>query len=237
MKPAQSYLKTHAPTSWSELPWGEYYRAAIEEAMQPWWSKFFGFHLLKIGHLSAEIASDQCSISHQVSAVEQGYNTQVLASPYQLPFAEKSVDVCLLLHTLAYGTDPHRILREVDRILTDDGWLVTTHFNPLSLLGVGKLLPLLRHREPYVSRMFTRIRILDWLHLLNYQIMHQSHFHVLPWHKRGGGSAMNTHLTALGCISLTIARKRTLPLTLMPIKFATRKPCFSRALGVTKNYS
>ncbi len=62
---------------------------------------------------------------------------QVLASPYQLPFAEKSVDACLLSHTLAYAANPHRILREVDRVLIDDGWLVISGFNPFSLLGLG----------------------------------------------------------------------------------------------------
>ena len=87
MKPAQTRQKIDAPASWAELPWGEYYRAAIELQLEPWWPKFFGFHLLKIGHLSAEIASDKCAISHQVNVGEQGKNMQVLASPYQLPFA------------------------------------------------------------------------------------------------------------------------------------------------------
>ncbi|WP_342221437.1 class I SAM-dependent methyltransferase [Candidatus Fukatsuia endosymbiont of Tuberolachnus salignus] len=235
MKPAQLCLKIHAPESWSELPWGEYYRSAIEQKMQPWWPKFFGFHLLKIGNLSTEITSDQCTITHQVSIAEQGRAVQILASPYQLPFAEKSVDAILLAHTLNYCIDPHSILRELDRVLVDDGWLVISHFNPLSLLGMGKLLPILRQRQPYTSRMFTQMRVLDWLGLLNYQVMHQSRFHVLPWHKQGGGF-INTHLPALGCVSLIIARKRRLPLTFNPMKFATAKPWFNRALGATKSY-
>ncbi|AJJ61473.1 class I SAM-dependent methyltransferase [Yersinia aldovae] len=235
MKPAQTRQKINAPASWAELPWGEYYRAALEQQLQPWWPKFFGFHLLKIGHLSAEIASDTCAISHQVNVGEQGKNMQVLASPYQLPFAEKSVDACLLSHTLAYAADPHRILREVDRVLIDDGWLVISNFNPMSILGAGKLVPLLRQRQPYVSRMFTQMRLLDWLSLLNYEVMHMSCFHVLPWHKEGG-RFISTHLPALGCVSLIVARKRTVPLTFNPMKFGARKPWFSRAVGATKSY-
>lgn len=235
MKPAQIHQKIDAPASWAELPWGEYYRAAIEQQLQPWWPKFFGFHLLKIGHLSAEIASDKCAISHQVNVGEQGKNMQVLASPYQLPFAEKSVDACLLSHTLAYASDPHRILREVDRVLIDDGWLVISNFNPLSLLGAGKLVPLLRQRQPHVSRMFTQMRLLDWLSLLNYEVLYLSRFHVLPWHKEGG-RFISTHLPALGCVSLIVARKRTIPLTFNPMKFGARKPWSSRAVGATKSY-
>ena len=235
MKPAQTHQQIDAPTSWAELPWGEYYRAALEQQLQPWWPKFFGFHLLKIGQLSAEIASDKCAISHQVNVGEQGTNMQVLASPYQLPFAEKSVDACLLSHSLAYATDPHRILREVDRVLIDDGWLVISNFNPISILGAGKLVPLLRQRQPYISRMFTQMRLLVWLSLLNYEVMHMSCFHVLPWHKEGG-RFISTHLHALGCVSLIVARKRTIPLTLNPMKFGARKPWFSRAVGATKSY-
>ncbi|VTP60588.1 Methyltransferase domain [Serratia rubidaea] len=64
-----------------------------------------------------------------------GAGLQVRADAYQLPFAAKSVDACLLAHSLPYADDPHRMLREVDRILIDDGWLVISSFNPLSLLG------------------------------------------------------------------------------------------------------
>lgn len=67
MKPAQIRQNIETPASWAELPWGEYYRAALEQQLQPWWPKFFGFHLLKVGHLSAEIASDKCAIAHQVN--------------------------------------------------------------------------------------------------------------------------------------------------------------------------
>jgi SAM-dependent methyltransferase len=129
-----------------------------------------GFHLLKIGNLSASLTTDKCAISHQVNVSLEGDNLQVVADAYQLPFAAKSVDACLLAHTLSYADDPHRMLREVDRVLIDDGWLVISSFNPFSLLGLGKLVPGLRRRQPYVSRMFTQMRLLDWLSLLNYEV-------------------------------------------------------------------
>lgn len=100
-------------------------------------------------------------------------------------FADKSVDVCLLAHTLPWCTDPHRLLREADRVLIDDGWLVISGFNPLSLMGLRKLVPVLRKTPPYNSRMFTLMRQLDWLSLLNFEVLHYSRFHVLPWKKQG----------------------------------------------------
>ena len=185
MKPAHT-LQSSPARSPGRSCRGEYYREALERQLQPWWPKLFGFHLLKMGMLSAELATDKCAISHQVNVGLEGEGLQVIADAYQLPFAAKSVDACLLAHTLSYADDPHRMLREVDRVLIDDGWLVISSFNPFSLLGLGKLVPGLRHRQPYVSRMFTQMRLLDWLSLLNYEVLHQARFHVLPWHRQGG---------------------------------------------------
>ncbi|HEI8867252.1 class I SAM-dependent methyltransferase [Serratia sp. AKBS12] len=235
MKPAHTLQQLASPQSWAALPWGEYYRAALERQLQPWWPKLFGFHLLKLGNLSAGLATDKCAISHQVNVGLNGGNLQVIADPYQLPFADKSVDACLMAQALSYADDPHRMLREVDRILIDDGWLVLSTFNPFSVLGLGKLIPGLRQRQPFASRMFTQMRLLDWLSLLNYEVLQQTRFHVLPWHRQGG-VFLGTHLPALGCMSMIVARKRTVPLTPTPMKLGARKPALSRAVGATKSY-
>jgi hypothetical protein len=81
------------------MPWGEYYRETLEQQMKPWLAKLYGFHLLKIGNLSAEINTEACAISHQVNVSLAGNPMQVRADPLHLPFAEKSVDACLLAHT------------------------------------------------------------------------------------------------------------------------------------------
>jgi ubiquinone/menaquinone biosynthesis C-methylase UbiE len=76
---------------------------------------------------------------------------QVKADPLHLPFAEKSVDACLLAHTLPWCSDPHRLLREADRVLIDDGWMILTGFNPVSLMGLRKLVPVLRNKPPITA--------------------------------------------------------------------------------------
>ncbi|WP_187202567.1 class I SAM-dependent methyltransferase, partial [Sodalis-like endosymbiont of Proechinophthirus fluctus] len=143
MKPAQSNKTIVAPASWEDIPCGADYRQALEQDLKLWWPKLFGFHLLKIGALSADMDTGDCAISHQVNVGLEGECLHVIADPYQLPFANKSADACLLTHTLSYTGDPHRLLREVDRVLIDDGWLVVTTFNPMSMLGLGKICPIL----------------------------------------------------------------------------------------------
>ena len=236
MKPAKITGHLTAPTQWEQLPWGEYYREALNQQLRPWLGKMFGFHLLKIGNLSAEIDTEACAISHQVNVALQGDSLQVNADPLHLPFAAKSVDACLLAHTLPWCPDPHRLLREVDRVLIDDGWIVLSSFNPISLLGLGKTIPFLRKRVPYNSRMFTPMRQFDWLALLNFEVMYRRSFQVLPWHRQGG-KMLSTHLPALGCMHVIVARKRTLPLTLNPMKSRKAKNQIRSAVGATRQYS
>ncbi|MFZ4834994.1 class I SAM-dependent methyltransferase [Rouxiella sp. Mn2063] len=235
MQSARTRKSIANPAAWSDIPRGDNYRVALEGELQPWLSKLYGFHLLKIGHLSAQIATDACPISHQVNVALEGENLQVLGNPENLPFEHKSIDACLLCHTLAYARDPHRILREVDRVLIDDGWLILSGFNPMSLLGFGRLVPFVRKRSPYNSRMFTQTRLLDWLGLLNYEVMYKSRFQVLPWCLHGG-KLLNAHLPALGCMTVIIARKRTLPLTPSAKKVSARRQTIAQPVGASKSY-
>ena len=235
MKPARIPQTVSAPVSWAQMPWGEYYREAIDRQLKPWLGKLYGFHLLKVGNLSAEINTEACAISHQVNISLEGSPIQVMADPLHLPFAEKSVDACLLAHTLPWCSDPHRMLREADRVLIDDGWLIISSFNPVSLMGLRKLFPVLRKSVPYNSRMFTLTRQLDWLSLLNFEVLHQGCFQVLPWAKQGG-ALLGTHLPALGCLQLIVARKRTIPLTLNPMRQNKAKSRIQQAVGATRQY-
>ncbi|MGY5958356.1 class I SAM-dependent methyltransferase [Kosakonia sp. BK9b] len=233
MKPARTPRTFVAPASWGDIPKGAWYRESLEGELKPWLAKMYGFHLLKIGNLSAEINVESCAISHQVNVSLAGEPAQVRADPLHLPFEEKSIDACLLAHTLPWCTDPHRLLQEVDRVLIDDGWVVLSGFNPISLLGLSKTIPFVRRNPAVKSRMFTLMRQLDWLSLLNFEVLHYSGFRVLPWTK-SGGKLLSTHLPALGCMQLIVARKRTIPLTLNPMKQSRNKPHVRQTVGATR---
>ncbi len=96
-------------------------KEALERQLNPWFAKMYGFHLLKIGNLSAgnRIPAWR-GLSHQVNVSSRGSPMRVLADPLHLPLQINPVDVCLLAHTLPWCTDPHRLLREADRVLIDD---------------------------------------------------------------------------------------------------------------------
>ena len=236
MKPAKTRQILKTPDHWEEIPWGDFYREALQQHLQPYLGKLYGFHLLKIGALSAEIDTDECPVSHQFTVSPGGLPGGVAGNEMRLPFLSKSIDACFLAHSLSWSQDPHQMLREADRVLIDDGWIILTGFNPFSLLGAGKLLPWLHRRLPWSGRMFSQGRMIDWLSILNYEIICRESFQVVPW-RRNGGEIITAHLPVLGCINLLIARKRTYPLTPNRSALSAGRPRLRTAVNVTRQCS
>lgn len=215
-----------APHSWDCLPWGRQQRSILEKQLAPWWEKWFGWYLLKVGPLSGELDSSACRIGYQITTAPRADAlAQVCCAAEHLPFAPGSIDVCLLAHTLAYSAHPHQVLREVDRVLMDDGWLILTGFNPYSIAGA-----LTRCRTPRGTvRMYSVHRQLDWLSVLNYEVVSHVTLQLLPWHTH----LLVNRLPAFGGLTLIVARKRTLPLSWVGRVAGPARFPLKNALGVT----
>jgi len=231
MKPAISFHQPILPSSWGTLPNGEIILDEINSQLAPWWPKFFGYHLLKIGALSGEIDSSNCAIKHQVTLLDNKrvepdtvFKPSLYAEIDDLPISEHSVDVCLLSHALEFSLDPHHVIREANRVLIPNGYLVITGYNPFSLVGLNKLIPYRRQQSPWKERFFSTMRIKDWLQLMGFEIlMEQNCLHSTLANKMGQGALTQrwrqlaaTYIPSLGSIYVIVAKKRVYPLT--PIK-------------------
>jgi len=89
-----------------------------------------------------------------------------------LPFEAQSVDLLVMPHTLEFTRDPHRLLREAERVLMPEGQLVILGFNSLSLWGARHAFGKMTGR-PFVPAShdliaFTRIK--DWIKLLGFEL-------------------------------------------------------------------
>ncbi|CAH0524966.1 class I SAM-dependent methyltransferase [Vibrio hippocampi] len=221
MKPALSKKKIVHPHSWDELAHGQWVSESIQTRLDEWCPKLFGYHLLKLGGLSCELVSCNCNIQHQVNLDTKNPLHNVIADRYQLPFLEKSFDVVILSHQLEFIDDPHRLLREVDRVMIDDGYLIITGFNPFSLVGLSSLMPWRKKNLPWCGRMFTTNRIKDWLGLLNYQVIHCDSYAQFPMKRNRAlwtwlEGSLGDWASPMGSLYFIVARKRTYPLK--PIK-------------------
>ena len=208
MKIAKISRSLSSPSQWHELRWGRQFQARISDEIQPWLSKLYGSHFIKIGPLSHTIDTSRCAISHQVRFGNDVTQADLVGDKEKLPLMSKSIDACLLTHALAWSRDPHQVLREADRVLVDDGWMIVSEFNPFSLLGLARIWPGLTNK----ARFYSKSRLIDWLSLLNYEIVSCRTTQILPWRAQAG--ILTRHLPSLSCNHLILARKRTYPLTL-----------------------
>jgi SAM-dependent methyltransferase len=87
-----------------------------------------------------------------------------------LPFEAQSVDLIVMPHTLEFTSDPHRLLREAERVLMPEGQLIILGFNSLSLWGarqsVGKMTG--RPFVPAAVDLIAFTRLKDWIKLLQW---------------------------------------------------------------------
>jgi ubiquinone/menaquinone biosynthesis C-methylase UbiE len=224
MKPALSFRQPYFPSTWCAMPNGDYVLAQLNEQLKPWCAKFFGYHLVKLGALSAALDTSSCSIKQQVRVTQQAELTDVIADIDDLPFLQHSVDVCLLSHTFEFSLDPHHVVREANRILIPNGYLVITGFNPFSLAGLNKLIPYRRNKSPWNERFFTPMRVKDWLQLMGYEILADQRcvYSMLATPLTSSYITQKCrqfgqkYLTSFGSVYFIVAKKRVLPLT--PIK-------------------
>lgn len=95
----------------------------------------------------------------------------------ELPFASQSIDLVVLPHVLEFSTDPHQVLREVERVLIPEGQVIICGFNPASLWGARQVLRRVGGTSflPRTEELISMPRMKDWLKLLNLSAS-QSHF-------------------------------------------------------------
>jgi SAM-dependent methyltransferase len=110
--------------------------------------------------------------------------TDFVSAPEALAVMNDSVDAVFLPHTLETTSDPHALLREVDRVLRPDGNLVVLGFNPWGWWGWRHAIS----REgfpPGAQRMISDGRLHDWLRLLDFRVHHSAFYYFVPPVLRG----------------------------------------------------
>ena len=193
----------------------------------------FGYHIVQLGCLNDDGFIQSSRISHKIilQLDEQAQHrslSDVISSADALALASDSMDVVFMPHVLEYNANPHKLLREVERILIGDGHLVIIGFNPWSLWGLWRLLHAWREVTPWCGHFFGLARIKDWLSLLDLELLRVERFFFRPPMQKSRLMQRLGFLEKLGnyCCPwfgsayLIVARKRVLPLT--PIKLRWR---------------
>lgn len=170
---------------WFDRPLGNLILDKEQVVLESILPDLFGYHCMQIGLLHGKALLGKSRISHGFVAQMEDEGSVIPPAVLQcaadnLCIASDSVDVVVLTHVLEFSSNPHKILREIQRILIGEGHLVIVGFNPWSLFGVWRILLAWREEPPWCGHFFSLHRIRDWFTLLEFEVVKTDRFFFRP---------------------------------------------------------
>ncbi|OAI04589.1 methyltransferase type 11 [Methylomonas methanica] len=101
---------------------------------------------------------------------------KVTAKAFNLPIQTESMDLVILPHILEFDARRFQTLREVNRVLKPGGELVMLNFNPFSVSVRFQFLWDRKLAESWRAHFITKARVLDWLKLMNFELLTTAEF-------------------------------------------------------------
>jgi len=194
-------------------------------------SDLFGYYLLQCGcpEANAVFPAGSWLKGSRVSSCFclNFYNKQGvsgLSELHSLPVQTDCIDVVVLPHVLECSSNPHEVLREVERVLIPEGHVVILGFNPWSLWNLLRIFPFTRKLAPWNAKFLSAFRVIDWLSLLGFDLIdHKGYFYRPPIQREDLMKKLNfierlgeKFWPKFGAGYMLVARKRVQTLT--PIK-------------------
>ena len=169
---------------WFDQTLGRSLQAVEANRLRSVWPHFRGNMAVQLGRIGSMDLMDACPAARRYLLDLPGFNppslvTAVHGEVEALPFDSRSIDLALLPHTLEFASDPHQVLREVQRVLTPEGHIVILGFNPMSLWGLWRMLRR-SDRAPWNGHFIHLLRIKDWLKLLDFDLVQGNMLYYRP---------------------------------------------------------
>lgn len=152
---------------WLQTPVGRYLLEKEYAFFDQYVGDVFGYHAIQLG-LPGQDFLRTSRIQHKVRAAECG--ADIAVDFFNLPFDSASIDLVILPHVLEFGSNPHQILREVERVMRPEGRIILSGFNPFSLWGMRCLSPESAETAPWCGKFISLPRLKDWFALLGFEV-------------------------------------------------------------------
>jgi len=238
------FAAQRAVRDWYETELGGALHAAITRRVDSLVGDLYALRCLQIGGTcrDADLVAGR-GLVFRVHVTGDGLD-DLRALPTRLPFASDSIDLVVLGHALEFCDDPHALLREVDRVLTLDGYVLIIGFNPLSLFGFRRLFSR-RRSVPWSGSFYSRGRLVDWLRILGLNLRRrESCWLGPPLGSRTARRALSRAeqwlplMRGLGAVQLVLARKQSIPINPLPLGSVVSTPVSSRGhLGAANRWN
>lgn len=216
------FAAQHAVRRWYESELGAEVHATVARKVDGLVGDLYALRCVQIGgtRRDADLLSGR-GLVFRIHVTGDGRD-DLRADPAHLPFASDSIDLVVVAHALEFCDDPHALLREIDRVLTLDGYLLVIGFNPVSLFGLRRLFG--RRRVPWTGSFYSGGRVTDWLRMLGLQIRRRDTCWLRPPVRNAAlrrslacTERAGPVLRGLGAIQLLLARKQSVPIDLLPV--------------------
>ncbi|WP_031433702.1 class I SAM-dependent methyltransferase [Methylomarinum vadi] len=192
---------------------------------------------LQIGGLGWEEDFIDCSLYRNycildLDALGNDKALQVKGKAYTLPIQTESVDLIILPHMLEFDKHRFRTIREIERVLKPGGEIIILNFNPLSFSVRYQYLLDKKLADSWVSHFISRSRVVDWLKLMNFEVLSTAEFYVDTFKIRTGGFQPNFRSLFAIAYGLKAVKRRY---KLIPVgSTITQKSRFAAAINGMK---
>lgn len=216
-------------SSWFASPLGKVVYEEEIVQLEDILPNLFGYHILQYGYSAESNYLEASRIATKtilfLDEAETNNNVRAIHTrAEELPIAVDSIDVIVLPHILEYSKDAHKLLREMERVLIGDGYVVIMGINPVSLWGLWHMVRCWWGEMPWSGRLISMRRLKDWLSLLDFEVEKTKCFFFSPPLNNQKLLKKLLPLERLGryCwpifggLYVVVAKKRTIPLN--PIK-------------------
>jgi SAM-dependent methyltransferase len=207
---------------WYKSPAGQHYRKIILNELEAIKDLYQGRHTLFCG--SSEYKKlFQKNKSGTFFSIDEDVLISSANLSKNLPFEDNSHDVIVLSHGLEYTENPYLLMREIDRIATDDATIVVIGFNKFSLWSLIKIFS---SKPPWNINFLSPYIIKEWFKILEYKTNYQKTFGFIPYLGKNVTSFLSNisflHKiirNQFGGLAMVTYRKRVIPLTPQKIIF------------------
>ncbi|MGZ8269815.1 MAG: class I SAM-dependent methyltransferase [Methylophilus sp.] len=212
-------MQVNTQDDWLKSPLGCYLLAKEKAIYDANVVNIFGFNAMQIGMLEMDLLQ-QSRIPKLIRVGE--HSGDVCCACEYLPFDASTIDLVCMPHVLEFSQNPHQTLREVERVLVPEGYVILTGFNPVSIWAIRRWISRAK-QYPWSGKNFSIGRIKDWLALLGLEYVTSStEAFIFPindqkWINRQKQLENMTGKCCppLGGIYYIVARKRVVNMTLL----------------------
>jgi SAM-dependent methyltransferase len=165
--------------TWAGQDFGRYLLHQEQQLLQRKYAQLPGYRLLHLGLAPDEqtlTGFDQLHSFYLAPGLAGASGAAAISNYAEIPLPSEVVDVAILQHAVEYSASPKAVLAEMSRVVAPGGHMLLFLYNPYGPMGLLKFpMQLATDRPQYRFHNLRKGRVVDWLSLLNFQVLEIDH--------------------------------------------------------------